>query len=73
MRLVSLTFLALCLPAAAAVYRMLPQRARTGALLILDFAFYGLAAGKAAWRLPLLRRPADGACVLCPPRRRLSA
>lgn len=69
MRLVSLTFLALCLPAAAAVYRMLPLRARTGALLILDLAFYGLAAGKAAWLLPLLaavtalaanRRPARG-------------
>lgn len=53
MRLVSLTFLALCLPTAAAVYRMLPLRARTGALLVLDLVFYGLAAGKAAWLLPL--------------------
>ena len=48
MRLVSLTFLALCLPTAAAVYRMLPARARVGALLALDLAFYCLAAGSAA-------------------------
>lgn len=54
MRLVSLTFLALCLPTAAAVYRMLPLRARVGALLALDLMFYGLAAGKTAWLLPLL-------------------
>ncbi len=54
MRLVSLTFLALCLPPAAAVYRMLPARARVGALLALDLAFYALAAGHAAWLLPLL-------------------
>lgn len=54
MRLVSLTFLALCLPTAAAVYRMLPARARVGALLALDFAFYCLAAGSAFWLLPLL-------------------
>ena len=54
MRLVSLTFLALCLPTAAAVYRMLPARARVGALLALDFAFYCLAAGSVPWLLPLL-------------------
>lgn len=54
MRLVSLTFLALCLPAAAAVYRMLPARARVGALLALDLAFYCLAAGSVPWLLPLL-------------------
>ncbi len=54
MRLVSLTFLALCLPTAAAVYQMLPARARVDALLALDLAFYILAAGHAAWLLPLL-------------------
>ena len=54
MRLVSLPFLALCLPMAAAVYRMLPARARVGALLVLDLAFYGAAAWRDAWLLPVL-------------------
>lgn len=54
MRLVSLTFLALCLPLAATVYRHLPARRRVGALLAFDLLFYGAAAGRTAWILPLL-------------------
>lgn len=54
MRLVSLTFLALCLPTMAAVYRRLPARCRVGALLAFDLLFYAAAVGRAAWVLPLL-------------------
>lgn len=57
MRLVSLTFLALLLPAFAAVYSILPRRGRLFALFIHSLAFYFLAAGKAAFFLPLLSLP----------------